>query len=286
MTEHQQPAPEPGGDLSQADRRLLDHLIDSGFDEAALESLPAAERERVERLMSLFGLLNDYPVQDGDDVLVHATLAGIDRYEDERATRLSIETGGVTSLRRGFRLPNLISLAAVALIAASVILPIMHNLRKQGQTLKTQNNLRYVMHAVDNYAGDYGGTIPSARAGLSGVVTSFSDAINMTPLIQADYCRLNQPEPVDEALVEEFGRSNLVLFLGDRTPVMEALRDGHLSRPLQVETSHGEVRRNILKSESAILWLTQWQFASEPSLWRPRGILMLTDDIHPEVPAD
>jgi hypothetical protein len=282
-----QPHREPGAgiDLSPADRRLLDLVIEAGFDPGVLEGLPPSERVRGERLMALFGLLNDYPVQDSDDTLVHATLAVIDRHEDERATRMTVDPGQAT-MRRGFRLPNLVSLAAVVLIGASVVLPIMHNLRKQGLTLKTQNNLRYVMHAVDNYAGDYGGTIPSARAGLNGVITSFSEAINLTPLMQADYCRLNQPEPADEALVDEWGRSNLVLFLGDRSPVMDALRNGELSRPLQVETSHGEVRRNILQRESAILWLTQWRFASEPSLWRARGVLTLTDDIHPEIPAD
>jgi hypothetical protein len=279
-------------ELSPDDQRVLDEFCASGFDEQALQRLAPGDRPRAERLVQLLGLMRDYPVEDGDETLVHATLAGIDRHESERAQRMTIDPMEAQELRarrlRRLPLPSLVTVAATILIGASIILPILHNLRQEQVDMKRLNNLRYVSVAVDNYAADYDGAIPTARAGLSGVADAFADTINLTPLIEQQYCQINEPEP-EEYESSPAGRwfgSNRVLFLGDRNPIIEALRRQHrLDRPLLITFGHDRGRRNILTAEGAILWLDQPTMqAEEPPLWRPRGVLWLADDIHPRPP--
>ena len=104
-------------ELCTEDCRMLDRLVESGFDVEQLEPLSDEERERAHALENLFGLMEHYPVEDAQDTLLHATLARIDRDEDERADRMSIETGAVRS-RISF--PDFITVAAMVLIMASV----------------------------------------------------------------------------------------------------------------------------------------------------------------------
>ena len=62
-------------ELTPNDQRILDDLIEASFDIEAMEPLSDAERQRAVALCALFGLRNDYPVEDADDTLLHATLA-------------------------------------------------------------------------------------------------------------------------------------------------------------------------------------------------------------------
>jgi hypothetical protein len=275
-------------ELSGEDQRVLDALAESGFDPQTLERMPASDRPRGKRLIRLLGLLRDYPVEDGGETLIHATLAGIDRYESARARRMSIDPAESRDLQaRRFRrlpLPSLISVAATILIGASIILPILHNLRQQQLDMKRLNNLRYVTHAVDSYASDYGGAIPTARAGLSQMVTAVADAINLTPLVEQQYCRLNQPPArgYQPSSAGPWAQSNMVLFLGDRNPVMDAIRQRRLNSPLVISEGHDRARHNILTQDGAILWLDQPQVRPDSArLWRARGVLWLVDDIYP-----
>ena len=165
MTEHREHYP----DLSSDDRRVLDALIDNGFDIESLEPLSETDRQRARRVSSLFGLMSDYPVEDADPVLIDATLARIDQYEREMDERLRFDqhVDGEIVGRRGIPLPNLVSIAAMILIAVSVLWPILSNVRRESIRARQMNNLMLVRSAVENYANDYNGRMPTARAGLS-----------------------------------------------------------------------------------------------------------------------
>ena len=279
------------GDLSPDDQRVVDALAESGFDPEVLEGMSAQDRPRAESVLSLLSLLDAYPVEEGDETLVHATLAGIDRYEAERGTRMKLDPADEKVLRgRGARripLPNFISVAAVILIGASVVLPIMHGLRQQQLEMRSLSNLRYVTHAVDNYASDNGGTVPTARAGLSqSLWSAFTDAINLTPMVEQDYCRLNSPQPSEpqRVLTADWWQSNMILFIGDRNPFIEAIREGRFDAPITVTLRQGQPRRSMLTRDAAILWLQQPRFTQERSLWRPRGMMWMKEEIHPDEP--
>ncbi len=283
------------GGLSPEDRRILDTLAESGFAPEAVESLAAVDRARAEKVMGLLRLLDEYPVEPADETLVHATLALIDRHESDRGRRMTIDPQEVEAVRsrqrRRLPIPNFVSAAAAILICASVVLPILNSLRQQQLEHKTQDNLRYVTRAVNSYASDFNGTIPAARAGLTETVWSaFADAINLTPMVEHNYCRLNAPKDEDaaakwQARVNDWQQSNLILFMGADNPVLDAIREGRRDARLSITLSEDPGRRNLLSQDSAILWLRQPRTAPDSSFWRPRGVQALRDDIHPDDPG-
>ena len=180
-------------ELSDADRRLLDALVESGFDPAGLEGLGEAERQRAEVLTNLFGLLDDYPVEDADETLIHATLARVDRHEAERAARMSFDlqqAEEAAGRRRLIRIPDFVSVAAVILIVASVALPVMSQLRERSIDSGCANNLRLVGYGFSNYAADFDGMMPMARAGFGRSWDQADNFLNLAPLIDGEYCEL------------------------------------------------------------------------------------------------
>jgi hypothetical protein len=273
--------------LSPDDERLLDALVDVGFDIEAMEGLSPADRKRTEVLLKLVGLLNDYPVEDADETLLHATMAGIDRHEARRAARMTLDPQERQAVRSRrlvpVRLPNFISVAAVILIGASIVWPILNNLHRENMALKSQDNLHYVSQAVNSYADDHNRSVPIAKAGLEGWVNTVTDTLNLTPLLEENYCRLKAPDgTVVQALPGRFGQSNLVLFLDDRNPIIEAIRKGHLDAPLTINLTEASVRPQMLTPDGAILWLRQATPRPDATAWRSRGVQWMKDDIRPD----
>src|SRR6185503_19655903 len=99
----QHPKHDGGADaaLSADDQRALDALVEAGFDRTRLDlSLTAmsmadparCDRERVEAITRLLGLMRDYPVDDADVSLIDATLARIDRHDRQQAERLRFDS--------------------------------------------------------------------------------------------------------------------------------------------------------------------------------------------------
>ena len=270
--------------LSPDDERLLDALVDVGFDLEALENLSPADRKRSETLLKLVGLLNDYPVEDADETLLHATMANIDRCEAQRAERMTLDPQERQAVRSRrlvpIRVPNFISVAAVILIGASIVWPILNNLHRENMALKSQNNVAYVSQAVDSYAEAHGRRVPIAKAGLYNTVT---DTLNLTPLLEQNYCRLNTPDgTVVQALPGQFSRFNLVLFLDDRNPIIEAIRRGNLDTPLRIDLTEAGVQSQMLTPDGAILWLRQPIPRPDPTRWRSQGVQWMKDDIRPD----
>ena len=132
---------EQAPELSPQDARLLDELVESGFDARAIEGLDPDERRRVQAIANLFELLEDYPVEDADDTLAHATLARIDRHQEDRAARLNFESAREAPRRR-FRMPDFISVAAVILIGASIAWPLASHMRQRAIDTGCSDNLR------------------------------------------------------------------------------------------------------------------------------------------------
>ena len=80
--------------LTDADANMLDRLVDAEFDPSKITGLDGGDQARLERIISILGLLDSYPVAEltGEDrtTLVNATLARIDRAESEQADRMHL----------------------------------------------------------------------------------------------------------------------------------------------------------------------------------------------------
>ncbi|UCD74738.1 MAG: hypothetical protein JSV91_13240 [Phycisphaerales bacterium] len=270
--------------LSPDDERLLDALVEVGFETEALEGITPAARRRAEALVKLIGLMDDYPVEDADETLIHATMANIDRCEAQRAARMTLDPQEQQAVRARrlvpLRVPNFVSVAAVILIGASIVWPILSNLQKENAALRSQSNLAYVSRAMDSYADAHDRRVPIAKAGLYNTVT---DTLNLTPLLEENYCRLKAPDgSVVQAPPGLFSRSNLVLLLDGRNPIVEAIREGRLDTPLRINLTQGGMQPEMLTPDGAILWLRQPIPRPDATRWRSGGVQWLKDDIRPE----
>lgn len=281
--------------LSPHDQRLLDALVECEFDPEALELLSAADRRRVDAIMDLFELLNDYPVEDADETLVHATLARIDRHEERASARLAFDAtqaqAGDVPRGRRIRMPDFITIAAVILIAASVIWPTTNFLRQRTVDAGCANNLRLLGVAFNHYASDYDGAMPVvAQAGMfNGWSTKAHNELNLNPLLEAGYCEIGhldcpgnhnldpsysyQWQLSDRPMVWGVGR--ITLALGDRNPMVDAARAGRWVPALSISLNHNGRGQNVLATDGAWIWLVQPLFGSSDNIWLPMGVLFL-----------
>ncbi len=295
-------------ELAEDDQRILDLLAESGFEPEAIKDCSPQDRQRAENLLQVLGLLNDYPVEDGDDTLVHATLATIDRHEDEKAARLSFDAAhdGMAEVQasgRRFRLPDFISVAAVILIALGVLWPMMNQMRHRSIDANCENNLRQMAHAFSNYAADFDGAMPMAMAGPSLGWDDVKNVINLGPLVEGGYCdrgHLNCPgvqehEHADASYSYQvqipgrrvvWGGGPMSLVLSDRNPLVDAYHSGRVVPAMTISLNHDGRGQNVLASDGATLWLKQPVIGSKDNIWLPHGVSTLRRGAAPADPTD
>lgn len=295
--------------LSPDDQRLLDALVEGGFDRQAIESCSPCDAQRLDAILGLLGLLNDYPVEDGDETLLHATLARIDRYEDEREARLRFESqvDGMSGERAGWRipLPNFITVAAVLLIAVSVFWPMIDSVRQRSMDMACANNMRLLGYAFGQYAGDNNGALPLAMAGSGASWDTLRNVVNLKPLLDGHYCsagHLNCPGHHD-LQVQQVGPSysyrwfipdaqvnwssgRVTIVIGDRNPLIDSALAGRVAPALSMSMNHRGRGQNVLASDGATLWLEQPVVGVADNIWLPHGTDTLRSGIAPEDPLD
>jgi len=276
--------------LSVEDQRLLDALAEHGFDPSALSRPGPAEAKRAEAITNLLDLMHDYPVEDADDTLIHATMARIDRYEADRANRMKFDVAveaNQQSSRRRLMLPNFITSAAVLLIAVSVMWPVMTNVRNQSMDLTCQNNLKTMGYAFNQYAADFNNALPMATAGLGGFggfgsrsaapspsASNDPALLDMQPLLAGGFCEPGHCTcPGHAHYVGDDGSPSYsvrlfvvgsqaawntgrtTVLIGDLNPMIEAAQSGHRLPPLSMTINHAGRGQNVLSSDGATLWL-------------------------------
>lgn len=284
-------------ELSDNDKRLLDALVENEFDVDAIEPLTDAERDRISVLVGMFGLLNDYPVDDSDETLVHATLARIHRYEDQQAERMSFDRERRGEGARGSRIPNLIGVAAAILLLAGLTMPILNSVQQQSINAACNNNLRLMGYAFGNYAADNNGQLPVVAAGFGRKSWDrFSNHVNLGPLIEGQYCErghLNCPGhqgPADgvysyqwqkEGARLTWGAGRVTIILGDRNPLMDAARKGVMLPPDTLSPDHRGRGQNVLATDGATLWLDRTVVDRNDNIWLPHGTNQLQYGVRP-----
>ncbi len=278
----------PPSDLSPADQRIVDTLVDAGFDASAIESPSPDDRRRVDAVTSLFELLEDYPVEDGNDTLVHATLARIDRHEDVRSARMTFAGSPMEGKPgRRLRLPDFISVAAVILIGASVVWPVATHMRQRSIRLGCDSNLRAVGEAFGLYVSDWG-SLPRVQTGsFVEWMPGAKNAINLNPLMDYDYCDASHLHcPGHEGLFGDsysyqfqttdrqpsWGGVKITVLLGDRNPLIDAVLAGQFIQALSASINHGGRGQNVLSSDGSTRWLVQPIVGTRDNIWLPDRI--------------
>ncbi len=283
MTETNDRFDVPGGEepwrLCPDDEAAIDRLIAQGFENADCPRTTAAA--------SCFRLLSDYPASDAEDVLVHATLARVNRYEQESAVRLRMSPSPNDMIRgRRFRISDLITVAAVILVAVGITIPLLHQVRRNSIETACANNLRIAGGAMQTYANDFHGSLPMT-AGLPNMFSWHNAEVQDNPLdllAQLGYCdhgHINCPGhdadgPAFSHQMQTasrrvaFGTGPVVAILGDRNPVIDAVRAG---RPVSLNRStanHDGRGQNVLLSDGVVEFLRRPMLHGNDNIWLPR----------------
>jgi hypothetical protein len=285
--------------LPPKDARLLDALIEAGFDADALD-VAEPDRDKARTFAMLFQLLEDYPVEDADPALVDATMARIDRAESGQASRMRLSSDARMGARR-LLMPDFITVAAVLLIGASIVLPVMHQLRQRSIDMGCENNMRVLGYAFSQYANDYEQQLPVARAGLNQTWSRFaSNVLNLGPMLDLGYCEHDHlccpghDGPGDSYSYQwqapgarvRWETSPGVIVLGDRNPLIDAIRAGRSAPATMISPNHGGRGQNVLKSDGSPMWLTKPVVGRSDNIWLPGGYDELVDGAEPSDPLD
>lgn len=292
------------GELSPQDSRLLDALVEAGFDRGAVPVQTPEERRRLDAIGGLFELLDDYPVADVDEALVPATIARINRQEREAAGRLVFDAARVETVRRvsrRIRVPDFISIAAVILIAASIVVPTATHMRRRALDAGCASNLRVVGQAFAGYAADYDGSLPTVVLGTD--LMSWDKVrnwANLRVLMERGYCdqgHLQCPGNHEHAepgysyqwlgsRPRTLARSSDSILVGDRNPLIDAAQSGRAMPPLSMSLNHGGRGQNVLLGDGSQDWLEEPLHRGRDNIWLPLGVYFLRPGDGPSDPAD
>lgn len=270
--------PDRTPDLCPQDAALLDRLVDAGFDRDRLGELTADERSRVDRMLAHFTLLDAYPdpelSAEDADTLVAATLARIQRADEERTESLKIEHHPAYSGAGGggrFRWSDLIAVACVLIVGVSLAVPMVRWSR--GQSLKTScaNNLRLVASGIEAYAGDFS-SLPMRASLLPdfGNWSGYRHSDNLRSLSDHEYvganclCCPGDQDPdscyayqvMAAARHPHWNRGPTIPLVGDRNPLIDLERNGKTIGNVALNSeSHDGAGQNLLFSDGSIRFL-------------------------------
>lgn len=281
------------------DDEALEVFMGSGY---RLDRVPGSLRPRAERLASLLTLVT-LPGADGASPdLVERTMARVPirmRTEPTRSWRSTVGS---------FRLQDLVSVAAVLLIAGSVVWPVMATTSSMRSKAACGANINSVASAMGLYSGDFAGQLPVAAAGLGGGTwmnvgkgPGESNSSNLFTLARSGYTSLKQlacpanakapcggctPEQRDWADLDQVSYSYQIMFgpqrpsweqgprvviLGDASPIVRSQRAGLPWHPLQNSANHCGEGQWVLRSDGSGCFLTT-PMAGDDNIWLP-GVL-------------
>ncbi|MSR17824.1 MAG: hypothetical protein EXS00_01435 [Phycisphaerales bacterium] len=152
--------------LHPSDARVLDLLVEAGFDPAVLPPLNAEDAARARALCDYFHSLDRTPIAEPSDVLVEATLARIQQADRDSAERMKLGSGESRGLRV-MGIGNHLALAATVLIAVCVAIPLAAHSRNGSAEALCANGLRNLGRALHGYSADNLGSLPMT-AGFAG----------------------------------------------------------------------------------------------------------------------
>lgn len=277
------------------DEDALDSFVTEGYRE---ERVPASLRPRAARLSAVGALLTrtHTPVYSAD--LAERTMTGVPiRHRPVETQRFRLNAGG-------FRLTDLVSVAAVLLIGASVVWPMLATLRGHQQRLACGTNMSSVATAMGLYTGDFQGHLPVASAGFGGSWWDVgggpgrSNSANLFRLPKLGYASLGdlacpgnakalcatscKPEADDWGCINEISYSYQVMsgprpewrgdrptvILADGSPVTRKLREGKPWSMMQNSANHEGRGQWALLTDGSATWLIS-PIIADDNIWLP-----------------
>ncbi len=181
--EHDEPA------LCPDDEEALDAYVMSGY---RAEKVSSSLRDRAMQMEFLGQLIATTPTQPASASLVDRTLAAVAATPVRRSAPTNLVTRS-----SGFRLADLVSIAAALVLAGSLLWPVLTTMRGRSSRVACGSNMATIAGAFGSYANDNRDALPMAVASLGGptwweVGTSpeRSNAANLFTLPRQNYVSL------------------------------------------------------------------------------------------------
>jgi len=180
------PIPQVPRTLSEEDVRALDALLAARGTGADTGPTPPGLGERTEKLTELFGLLEQDQPADPPADLTARTMQAIQAQQQRKrfADQVQMLSGGDAGAAAGagrslnFEWRQLLTAAAVFLIAASLLIPVMQRQRADAMRAVGAGRLLSVGHGMASYATDNLGQMPrgNIRPGDTWIEVGNNDA--------------------------------------------------------------------------------------------------------------
>lgn len=258
--------------LGAADARLVDRLVEAGWEASKVTPSTPEEARALEALVGISELLHRYPAPSPDQSLVDATLLSVERADEERAARFAFTDAPIARTR--WRLPDFISVAACLLLLVGVAMPIAARVRETSSQTLCANGLRELGGAVAAYSSDSNGHLPMV-AGIGPLLASGSagdlpaslprdNARAVAVLAERGYCKpgclhcagarqLSFRVPLHPS---HFRSTTLVLspLAADANPLFAPLPASGIAELASASPNHGGAGQNILFSDGSVVW--------------------------------
>lgn len=285
------------------DEDALELLVSAGFKS---ERVPGRMRIRAQRTAALLGLL-DTPVESGSrEALVQATLDRVQQTVDKQTSRMRLEER--PTIARRLRLGDLISVAAMLLLAGAVLIPMAGAMREMSRRSACQTGMAQAGLGFGQYAGDYKDSLPLASASMPGSQwwnvgdKDRSNSANLFTLARAGYLKVHDlacpgnskacrdtaaPNQFDWKYLDQvsFSYQNMfakerpklsgpvtITLIADRSPIIPLAIQRKTINPLQNSLQHDGRGQSVLESNGAVLWLRTPVLANGDNIFLPRPL--------------
>jgi len=148
--------------LSWQDEEAVDAYVMAGY---RVEGVSGSLRERAQQLASIGALLTHLPPVTASDSLIDRTLRAV---QSTAMVEPAAAESGVVGRIGGFRLADMLSMAAVAVLGVSVLWPVLSSVRNQSMRGVCGSNMQAMAGAMGVYASDYRDAMPVATASVGG----------------------------------------------------------------------------------------------------------------------
>ncbi len=323
---HAAPSREIGGpgawpsaiELSPKDDEALESWVMHGFDAERVASSLRPRARRHEALAALATGARAGVAAPSD--LVGGTLARIEAEIGRQRDTLSFE-GALQRRRRGMRMADLLSVAAVLVIGAAVVWPVLGAMREQGRRTVCRANLFNTAAAMASYAGSNRDSLPMATASLGGgqwwdvgSQDGHANSANLYTLVRDGYTTLadlacpGNPHAArgecdriarDWRTIEEVSYSMQLVYgpqrrtwdaanaqpvLADRSPVVLAAIRRQLIDPLANAPNHGAQGQCVLYTDGSVRWFRSPVLPNGDNIWLPRAVENRIEEIGRQLP--
>ncbi|MBL4697344.1 MAG: hypothetical protein JKX70_00775 [Phycisphaerales bacterium] len=291
-------------ELSTADQHALDQYVNQGFD---VEQVDEQLQERAAKCAQIGEAITNSSAAPSSD-LVARTLATIQSHIDQEESAMAMASPNQWVLSG--RWADLVSVAAMLLIVASITLPIMSGVRSNAQQAVCFDNMHQAANAFGLYAGSNRDMLPMATAGFGstwmdvGSTPERSNSSNLFTLIRTHNADLDDlacpsnpnaatgkmtPGAMDWRSLEEVSYSYRIMppggmrataaaqpvrvvLLADRSPVILRVSKRQPIIPEENSPNHNGSGQHMLMLDGGTQWTTSPVINAQDNIWLPRPI--------------